>query len=183
MQLSQSMNYVLTSMAKATSASCLPLFFEKDYLFCFRQHPCRSISCYRFLCKTVSSLSVHASRLSFILLKKEIDPQAPCHRYIRSRFIDNIGYFFIILYTKKHSKMISSAICVMLGPLLLNLVFLNTCSASFIDIETPLDKRTTTSLIDGTTYHLVSFLPGEECRLARCDCFTQLTLSIVGHVG
>jgi hypothetical protein len=27
--------------------------------------------------------------------------------------------------------------------------------AGFIDIETPLDKRTTTSQVDGTTYHLV----------------------------
>lgn len=29
-------------------------------------------------------------------------------------------------------------------------------SAGFIDMDTPLDKRTTTSLIDGTVYHLVS---------------------------
>ena len=27
--------------------------------------------------------------------------------------------------------------------------------AGFIDIETPLDRRTTTSQVDGTTYHLV----------------------------
>jgi hypothetical protein len=27
--------------------------------------------------------------------------------------------------------------------------------AGWIDIETPLDKRTTTSLVDGTEYHLV----------------------------
>jgi hypothetical protein len=27
---------------------------------------------------------------------------------------------------------------------------------SFIDIDTPLDKRTTTSFVDGTEYHLVS---------------------------
>ena len=30
-------------------------------------------------------------------------------------------------------------------------------SAGFIDMDTPLDKRTTTSLIDGTVYHLVSW--------------------------
>ena len=29
-------------------------------------------------------------------------------------------------------------------------------SAGFIDMDTPLDKRTTTSLVDGTVYHLVS---------------------------
>lgn len=29
-------------------------------------------------------------------------------------------------------------------------------SAGFIDMDTPLDKRTTKSLIDGTLYHLVS---------------------------
>lgn len=29
-------------------------------------------------------------------------------------------------------------------------------SAGFIDMDTPLDKRTTRSLIDGTVYHLVS---------------------------
>ena len=29
--------------------------------------------------------------------------------------------------------------------------------AGFVDMDTPLDKRTTTSLIDGTTYHLVCF--------------------------
>jgi hypothetical protein len=30
-------------------------------------------------------------------------------------------------------------------------------SANWIDIETPLDKRTTTSFIDGTVYELVGF--------------------------
>lgn len=30
-------------------------------------------------------------------------------------------------------------------------------SAGFIDMDTPLDKRTTTSLVDGSVYHLVSF--------------------------
>lgn len=29
-------------------------------------------------------------------------------------------------------------------------------SAGFIDMDTPLDKRTTKSLIDGSVYHLVS---------------------------
>ena len=36
------------------------------------------------------------------------------------------------------------------------LVF-NGATAGFIDMDTPLNKRTATSLIDGTTYHLVSF--------------------------
>ena len=35
------------------------------------------------------------------------------------------------------------------------LVF-NGATAGFIDMDTPLNKRTTTSLIDGSTYHLVS---------------------------
>jgi hypothetical protein len=29
-------------------------------------------------------------------------------------------------------------------------------SAGFIDMDTPLDKRTTTSFVDGSVYHLVS---------------------------
>lgn len=41
-----------------------------------------------------------------------------------------------------------SLACVALG--------INSVSAGFIDMDTPLDKRTTTSLIDGTEYHLVS---------------------------
>ena len=32
-------------------------------------------------------------------------------------------------------------------------------SAGFVDMETPVDKRTTTSLIDGTEYFLVSSPP------------------------
>ncbi|GAX27330.1 hypothetical protein FisN_23Lh095 [Fistulifera solaris] len=38
---------------------------------------------------------------------------------------------------------------------MVTLAIIRISSGSFIDIETPLDKRTTTSLIDGTTYHLV----------------------------
>jgi hypothetical protein len=33
----------------------------------------------------------------------------------------------------------------------------NLIEGDFIDMDTPLDKRTTTSLIDGTVYHLVRF--------------------------
>ena len=32
----------------------------------------------------------------------------------------------------------------------------NNVSAGFIDMDTPLEKRTTTSFVDGTVYHLVS---------------------------
>ena len=37
-------------------------------------------------------------------------------------------------------------------------ISIRTASAGFIDMETPLNKRKTTSLVDGTTYHLVGFL-------------------------
>jgi hypothetical protein len=40
--------------------------------------------------------------------------------------------------------------------LLLALLGLRTASAGLIDMDTPLDKRTTTSFIDGSIYHLVS---------------------------
>jgi hypothetical protein len=36
------------------------------------------------------------------------------------------------------------------------LLSLRTASAGLIDMDTPLDKRTTTSLIDGSVYHVVS---------------------------
>lgn len=40
---------------------------------------------------------------------------------------------------------------------------LPTSSADWVDTDTPLDKRTTTSLIDGTTYHLVSMFYACSC--------------------
>jgi hypothetical protein len=40
--------------------------------------------------------------------------------------------------------------------LLLAVMGLRVVAAEFVDMDTPLDKRTTTSLIDGSTYHLVS---------------------------
>lgn len=39
--------------------------------------------------------------------------------------------------------------------LLLFSLFGTTAQASWIDIDTPLDKRTTVSFVDGTTYELV----------------------------
>ena len=40
--------------------------------------------------------------------------------------------------------------------LVLAVMGLRVATAEFIDMDTPLDKRTETSLIDGSTYHLVS---------------------------
>jgi hypothetical protein len=39
---------------------------------------------------------------------------------------------------------------------LLCLALMVACRAGFIDMDTPLDRRTTESLVDGTVYHLVS---------------------------
>ena len=36
------------------------------------------------------------------------------------------------------------------------LLSLRTACAGLIDMDTPLDKRTTTSLVDGSVYHVVS---------------------------
>ena len=41
--------------------------------------------------------------------------------------------------------------------LLLAALGVHSVSAGFIDMDTPLDKRTTKSLIDGSVYHLVSW--------------------------
>ena len=38
--------------------------------------------------------------------------------------------------------------------------------AGFIDMDTPLDKRTTTSLVDGSVYHLVSYNCAKGVRCA-----------------
>ena len=65
--------------------------------------------------------------------------------------------------------------CVALG--------INSVSAGFIDMDTPLDKRTTTSLIDGTEYHLVSssiFSIGSGFpSLSHLILFSH----VAGHVG
>ena len=38
--------------------------------------------------------------------------------------------------------------------------------AGFIDMDTPLDRRTATSFVDGTVYDLVSYnMDGNECEL------------------
>ena len=34
--------------------------------------------------------------------------------------------------------------------------------AGFVDMDTPMDKRTTTSLVDGTVYHLVSYVSSPD---------------------
>lgn len=44
----------------------------------------------------------------------------------------------------------------MIYSLLLCLTMARIANAGFVDMDTPLDKRTTTSLVDGTVYHLVS---------------------------
>ena len=52
---------------------------------------------------------------------------------------------------------------------------IQTVSAGFIDMDTPLDKRTTTSLIDGTVYHLVSFARAENLMLVSFEATRLLT--------
>ena len=42
---------------------------------------------------------------------------------------------------------------------LMLLASLHPVDSGWIDEDTPQDKRTTTSLVDGTTYHLVSLIP------------------------
>lgn len=61
-------------------------------------------------------------------------------------------------------------------------------SAGFIDMDTPLNKRTTTSLIDGTEYHLVSKLSSHcliQATMRRINTHNteRLLESFSGHVG
>jgi hypothetical protein len=53
-------------------------------------------------------------------------------------------------------------------PLVLAALGLQGVSAGFVDMDTPFDKRTTTSFVDGSTYHLVSlcWAAGREFRLS-----------------
>lgn len=44
-----------------------------------------------------------------------------------------------------------------LATLYIALTLIQTATAGFIDMDTPLDKRATQSLVDGSTYHLVSY--------------------------
>ena len=44
----------------------------------------------------------------------------------------------------------------MITSVFLGLAVARLAAAGFIDMDTPLEKRTTKSLIDGSTYHLVS---------------------------
>ena len=63
--------------------------------------------------------------------------------------------------------------------LLLITLCISGASADWIDMDTPLDKRTTTSLVDGSTYHLVRLL---LCVISRCilpiSLFTLRPLSL-----
>jgi hypothetical protein len=60
-------------------------------------------------------------------------------------------------------------------------------SAGWIDMETPLDKRTTTSFIDGSEYHLVralvALIIGSYPLCTQSDLTYQFVPLVAGHVG
>lgn len=84
--------------------------------------------------------------------------------------LDNNNMCNEIMTTSMHSKSRRSSSCVIIRSVLLlcNVAIWGT-NAEWIDIDTPLDKRTTTSLIDKTVYHLVSFF--ESICLYIHSCF------------
>jgi hypothetical protein len=73
-----------------------------------------------------------------------------------------------MLYTQKRTEHRSYAFGHIARQLKLIALVVQSVSAGFIDMDTPLDKRTTTSMVDGTVYHLVSSRKTNDIPLQRC---------------
>jgi hypothetical protein len=144
---------------------------------------CQGILCKKELISFI--LTVCKKQAIFVTRKRDIATANPSpFRNLITRFAANIDCKNRRT-TALNMRMNFSIRNVTIGSLLLTLVIFRTSSASFIDIETPLEKRTTTSLIDGTTYHLVRFSVFFSANKPQHRLLPLLLINptIPGHVG